>query len=71
MPKMDGFETTKEIRKRWPKGPVIVALTAYALEGDREKCLDAGMDGYIPKPVKMDDLALLLNNIIGKNKSNN
>jgi len=56
MPEMDGFEATTEIRKRWPLGPKILALTAYALKGDREKCLEAGMDGYIAKPVKMDDL---------------
>jgi len=63
MPEMDGFETAKEIRRCWPKGPMIIALTAYALKGDREKCLDAGMDGYIAKPVKVDDLATLLRNI--------
>ncbi|MFB3766661.1 MAG: PAS domain S-box protein [Methanotrichaceae archaeon] len=68
MPEMDGFETAKEIRRRWQSGPMIVALTAYALEGDREKCLNAGMDGYIAKPVKVDDLAALLNNVIILNK---
>jgi len=56
MPEVDGLEATRQIRERWQKGPVIVALTAYALEGDRERCLEAGMDGYIAKPVKMDDL---------------
>ncbi|HWQ18451.1 MAG TPA: PAS domain S-box protein, partial [Methanotrichaceae archaeon] len=60
MPEMDGVEATREIRQRWPNGPMIVALTAYALEGDREKCLEAGMDGYIAKPVKMDDLKAAL-----------
>lgn len=60
MPEMDGIEATKDIRQRWPNGPMIVALTAYALEGDRERCLEAGMDGYIAKPVKMDDLRAAL-----------
>ncbi|HWQ18503.1 MAG TPA: ATP-binding protein [Methanotrichaceae archaeon] len=62
MPEMDGLDATREIRKRWPEEeqPCIVALTAYALEGDREKCLEAGMDGYIAKPVKMEDLRAAL-----------
>lgn len=63
MPGMDGFETTREIRKCWPNGPVIIALTAYALEGDRERCLDAGMDDYLSKPVKLDRLVDVLSNI--------
>ena len=58
MPRMDGLEAASLIRKRWPHAeqPYIVALTACALEGDRDRCLDAGMDGYISKPVKMGDL---------------
>ena len=64
MPEMDGLTATKEIRKLWPdNGPKIVAITAFAMDGDQEKCLEAGMDGYIPKPVKVDDLATLLRNI--------
>jgi len=64
MPEMDGIAAAREIRKRWPNnGPKIIAITAYALEGDREKCLEAGMDDYIAKPVKKDDLAALLRNI--------
>ena len=63
MPKMDGMTASKEIRKLWPyNGPKIVAVTAFAMEGDREKCLEAGMDDYIAKPVKLDDLAKLLFN---------
>lgn len=58
MPEMDGFEATREIRQRWPNGgPRIIAITAYVLEDSKEMCIGAGMDGYIGKPVKMDDLA--------------
>lgn len=61
MPEMDGITVTREIRKRWPEnGPKIVAVTAYALEGDREICLEAGMDDYVAKPVKMGDLVKVL-----------
>jgi signal transduction histidine kinase/DNA-binding response OmpR family regulator len=57
MPEMDGLLATQEIRRRWPtNGPKIMAITAYALAGDREKCLEAGMDGYIAKPVQKGDL---------------
>lgn len=62
MPEMDGLEAASQIRKLWPAAeqPRIIALTAYALEGDREKCLEAGMDGYISKPIKMEDLRAAL-----------
>jgi CheY-like chemotaxis protein len=63
MPKMDGMMASKEIRKLWPYNrPKIVAVTAFAMEGDREKFLEAGIDDYIAKPVKLDDLAKLLFN---------
>ena len=56
MPEIDGLEATREIRRRWPHGPKIIAMTAAALKGDQEMCLAAGMDGYIAKPVAMDEL---------------
>lgn len=65
MPEMDGLEAASRIRKRWPAAeqPRIIALTAYALEGDRERCLEAGMDGYLSKPVRMDDLRAALDGV--------
>ena len=57
MPEMDGITATQVIRKLRPEnGPKIVAITAFALEGDREKCLEAGMDDYIAKPIQMREL---------------
>jgi CheY-like chemotaxis protein len=65
MPEMDGFEATAAIRasesgnKRIP----IIALTAHAMSGDRDRCLAAGMDGYICKPIRLADLIAEINRV--------
>jgi CheY-like chemotaxis protein len=57
MPEMDGYEAARQIQKRWAANrPRIVAMTGNAMQGDRQKCLEAGMDDYIAKPVRMEDL---------------
>ena len=58
MPEMDGIEATENIVERIPAGdrPWIVAMTANAMDGDRERCLDAGMNDYISKPIRVEEL---------------
>jgi CheY-like chemotaxis protein/HPt (histidine-containing phosphotransfer) domain-containing protein len=59
MPKMDGFETTRLIRSMEKQSAChlpIIAMTAHALQGDRERCLEAGMDAYVAKPVRAGEL---------------
>jgi signal transduction histidine kinase/CheY-like chemotaxis protein len=58
MPELDGLEATRRIRQQWvpPRGPRIIAMTANAMQGDREECLAAGMDDYISKPIRVHDL---------------
>jgi len=60
MPEMNGFEAARKIREMWPNGPKIIAITAYALDGDRERCIQAGMDDYIAKPIQIEELQSVL-----------
>jgi signal transduction histidine kinase/CheY-like chemotaxis protein/HPt (histidine-containing phosphotransfer) domain-containing protein/HAMP domain-containing protein len=56
MPEMDGLEATRRLRERWPERPRVVAMTANAMQGDREACLAAGMDDYVAKPIRVEEL---------------
>ncbi|MDM8528792.1 response regulator [Anaerolineales bacterium HSG24] len=62
MPEMDGLEATRVIRKEWTEEPKvrIVAMTANAMAGDREMCLQAGMDDYVSKPIRLPELVRAL-----------
>jgi len=69
MPEMDGFEATTAIRKREGDGGArlpIVALTAHAMKGHREKCPAGGMDGYLTKPIRPQELDQLLETYLAR-----
>lgn len=63
MPEMDGLETTRNIRKDLSYQPYIVALTANAMAEDRQHCIDSGMNNYLSKPFKIDDLLKILEQV--------
>jgi CheY-like chemotaxis protein len=60
MPTMDGFEASRQIRQLPAPQPVIIAVTANALVGEREKCLQAGMNDYLSKPFQAEQLVALV-----------
>jgi CheY-like chemotaxis protein len=64
MPELDGLEATQEINKRWDENirPVIVAMTANAMPEDEDRCLKAGMDLYLSKPIRISALQEALTN---------
>jgi two-component system sensor histidine kinase/response regulator len=69
MPNMNGFEATSAIREKEKKSgrhTPIIAMTAHAMKGDREMCIDAGMDDYVPKPLKADELLTKIEQIVQK-----
>ncbi|RPI67704.1 MAG: response regulator, partial [Geobacteraceae bacterium] len=71
MPEMDGLEATRQICARWETGkrPHIVAMTANAMQGDREMCLEAGMDDYLSKPIRVNELVSALYRCVQKDGS--
>lgn len=68
MPEMDGIEASRRICSGWPKDqrPHIIAITADAMEEDRQACLDAGMDDYLPKPIRLPNLKRALDNLASR-----
>jgi CheY-like chemotaxis protein len=70
MPEMDGLEATRLIRQQLQIQPIIIAMTANAMSEDKDECLNAGMDDFLSKPVKLEDVVNMLlkwSNIIKEN----
>ena len=73
MPEMNGFEATAAIREgelKTGKHIPIIAMTAHAMAGDKERCLGAGMDGYVSKPIRADDLFSVVEHVLSNNPRN-
>jgi CheY-like chemotaxis protein len=70
MPEMDGYEATRQICKKFDKTsrPYIIAITANAMQDDRNKCIEAGMDDYLTKPIRKDEIYAVLERV-GKTRS--
>jgi two-component system, sensor histidine kinase and response regulator len=71
MPEMDGFEATAGIRRQEElsgKHQAVIALTAHAMQGDQERCLAAGMDGYLGKPIRPQELDAILETYVARRK---
>lgn len=64
MPEMDGYETIRLIREGYYKELPIIAVTAQAMVGDKEKCLEAGANAYLAKPIDVDQLIILLHRFL-------
>jgi CheY-like chemotaxis protein len=66
MPEMDGLEATRRIHRQWPRErrPHVVAVTANAMEGERELCIQAGMDDFITKPIRLEELSGALTRVV-------
>jgi len=69
MPEMDGLEATRFIRSNVKLQPIIIATTANAMSDDRQICLNAGMDDYLAKPMKLQDIMGVLEKWGGKIKN--
>jgi CheY-like chemotaxis protein len=71
MPEMDGLEASRQIRRRFAaeRQPKIIALTANAMQGDRELCFEAGMDDYISKPVKLHEIESSIRRLFARAES--